>query len=297
MKKLQLKRILVPIDFSAVSLTALDQAIFTARLFKADLYLMHVIEIPQTIYSIENPALPGIDLSALNETMEKKMDEVNDSIRKKHGIRIRTVVTHGKTAPEIVSFVKENKIDLVYMGTHGVSGFDEVFIGSNAHRVVTMCPCPVITVQRKMKKAGFSDILLPIDNTLHSREKLNYVLVLAQQFGSTIHILGLPDDDDALHLKQFKIKLASVEKAIKKAGLACTMKIVKGNNLAELALKHAAKLKADLIAIMTENESRYGIFIGPFAKQVVNHSRIPVLSIKPTEGSYESVDLAAASPF
>lgn len=297
MKNLQLKRILVPVDFSAVSLTALDQAIFTARLFKADLYLLHVIEVPQTIYTIENPAVPGIDLSAINETMEKKMDEVNDSIRKKHGIRIRTVVTHGKTAPEIVDFVKENKIDLVYMGTHGVSGFDEVFIGSNAHRVVTMCPCPVITVQRKTKKAGFSDILLPIDNTLHSREKLNYVLVLARQFGSTIHILGLPDDEDALHLKQFNIKIASVEKAIKKEGLAFTTKIAKGNNVAELALKYAKKIKADLIAIMTENESRYGIFIGPFAKQVVNHSSIPVLSIKPTEGKFESVDLAASSPF
>lgn len=297
MKSPQLKRILVPIDFSPVSLVALEQAVFVARLFKADLYIVHVIEIPLTVYSIENPALPGIDLTTINDAMEQRITTLSTGIRKAHGIRINTFVVHGKTSKEVISLVNEHKIDLIFMGTHGASGFDEYFVGSNAHRVVTMCPCPVITVQRKSKKSGFSNILFPVDNSMHSREKLNYVMLLAKKFGSVIHILGLPEDDDPVHLKQFAVKIASVEKVIKKAGLAYTYKLAKGGNIAELALKYANRVKADLVATMTDNESRYGVFLGPFAKQIVNHSRVPVLSIKPTEGNFETVDYGAANPF
>lgn len=292
MKPTQLKRILVPIDFSPVSLTALDQAIFIARLFKADLQVLHVIEVAPTIYSIENPALPGIDVTAIEQAMEKKMDDIRTSTRKEYGIKLKTTVTHGKIAREILSMVEDQKIDLVVMGTHGVSGFDEYFIGSNAHKVTSVCPIPVLTVQRRSKKIGYNDILLPIDNTMHSREKVNFVLLLAKKFGSVIHILGLPDDDDPVHLKQFGIKIASVEKVIKRAGLAFTSKIAKGGDLAEQALKYSKRVKADLIATMNDGEESYGNVM--FAKHMINHSPIPVVSIKPTEGSFEGLDMGGA---
>lgn len=294
MKPSQLKRILVPVDFSAVSLQALDQAIFIARLFKADIYALHVIEVAPTVYSIENPALPGIDVTAIEKAMTKKFDDISTATRSEFGIKLKTTVTHGRIAREILSMVEEQNIDLVVMGTHGVSGFDEYFIGSNAHKVTSVCPVPVITVQRKSKKVGYGDILLPIDNTMHSREKMNFVMILAKKFGSVIHILGLPDDDDPLHLKQFGIKIASVEKIIKKAGLAFTTKIAKGGDLAEQALRYSKKVKADLIATMNDGESHYGLDVGPFAKQLINHSAIPVLSIKPTEGSFEGLDMGGA---
>lgn len=289
MKSTQLRRILVPIDFSAVSLTALDQATFLARLFKADLYVLHVIDIPPSVYPIEELMALGSDSSLIERSIAGKCEKLKLSIRKEHGLRINTLVCRGRTADEIVSAVKENNIDIVVMGTHGASGFDEYFIGSNAHKVITLCPCPVISVQRKSKKLGYSNILLPIGNSMHSREKVNYVMLLAKKFGSVIHILGLPDDNDSLHNKQFALKVASVEKLVKKAGLACTVQIARKGNIAELALKYAKKTKSDLIAIMTDHESEYGIFIGPFTKQIVNHSKIPVLSIKPTEGKFESV--------
>ena len=297
MRKLSVKRILVPIDFSGVSLAALDQAVFMARLFKADLQLIHVIDIPPTVYAIENPMSPGFDISNIEKEIGKKMDTLSRSIRKSSGLEIKTLITRGKTSYEIVDYVKETEADIVVMGTHGASGFDEYFIGSNAHKVTTLCPCPVISVRKKAKKAGYSNILLPIDNSLHSREKVNMVMVLAKKFGSVIHILGLPEDNEPLHMKQFRIKLNSVESIIKKAGLACTLKVAKKGNIAELAMKHAGTVKADLIAIMTDHESQYGIFKGPFAKQIVNHSRIPVMSIHSTEGKFEDMDYGATGPF
>jgi nucleotide-binding universal stress UspA family protein len=60
-------------------------------------------------------------------------------------------------------------------------------------------------------------------------------------------------------------------------------------------MNYAKKIKADLITIMTDHESNLtGMFLGGFAKQIINHSRIPVMSIRPIEGYMESTNFTSA---
>jgi nucleotide-binding universal stress UspA family protein len=168
------------------------------------------------------------------------------------------------------------------MGTHGVSGFEEFFIGSNAFRVVTEATCPVLSVQKHSIKPGFNRILLPIDSSSSSLEKVRYAAEIAKKYNSTILILGIlsvADDDAAAKLE---IRLEQVEEFLDKKDVNFESSVVEGENLASISLKQAKKLKADLICIMTEQEENLtGLFLGPYAQQVVNHSKIPVLSIKP----------------
>ena len=298
MKTLQIKNILIPTDFSKTSLLAVEHAAFMARLYKADLYLLHAVEISEATYSIYDPAVVIKDLPEIEDLVKSQLDELAKKLKKEYHITVKTLCTEGKASAEIVTAVRENDIDIVVMGTHGVSGFDEFFLGSNAHRTVTVCPCPVITVQGHAKKIGFTNIVMPIDDSLHSRQKVDYTIALAKKFAARIHILGLLDKDRGAELKKFKIKIESVEKAVKKSGLTYETKIVKGNNLAVEATKYSKKVKADLIVVLTDHESRLtGMFLGAFAKQIVNHSKIPVMSIRPMEGIYDSVSLAAANPF
>jgi nucleotide-binding universal stress UspA family protein len=298
MKSFQVKRILIPTDFSKTSLLAVEHAAFMARLFKADLYLLHSIDISETVYTIYNPAILDIEFKEAEKNAIKHLNDLSTRLKKEYRVKINTVCATGHTSSEIVRAVKTNSIDLVLMGTHGAKGFNEIFIGSNAHKTVTICPCPVITVQTHAKRLGFTNIVLPVDDSLHSRQKVNQVLVLAKKFASKIHVLGLIDKQGETDVKKFSIKIGSVEKAILKAGLPYEIKIVKADNLAVAALNYSKKVKADLITVMTGHESRLtGMFLGAFAKQIVNHSRIPVMSIRPLEGTYESVSLTAASPF
>jgi leucyl-tRNA synthetase len=87
--------------------------------------------------------------------------------------------------------------------------------------------------------------------------------------------------------------------AVKKANLAYVLKISKIKNFAKAVMNYSKKTKADLISIMTDHESNLtGMFLGAFAKQIINHSKIPVMSIRPIEANYESVDLMGISnPF
>jgi nucleotide-binding universal stress UspA family protein len=289
-----IKRILVPTDFSKTASLALDQAVFLAQLCKAELYILHSIEVPSTVYTINEPIIYFRDLSDIESDSKKHLNELASSIKKENNIEVKAICVMGKAAEEIKRAVKKYKIDITIMGTHGAHGFNEYFVGSNAHKTVTISQCPVITVQSKARKPGFTNILLPIDDSLHSRQKVNETIALAKNYSSKIHVLGLIDKDT--DPKKLNIKLDSVEKAIRKANLTLTRSTVKEKNLALSALKYSRKVKADLISVLSNHESHLnGIFLDAFAKQIVNHSPIPVLSIRPKEGIFDSVSLAGSN--
>lgn len=298
MKTFQINKILIPTDFSKTSLLAVEHAAFMARLCKADIYLLHAIEISESTYGVYNPAVVFIDIKAIEKIAVKQLEDLAKKLRKEYAITVKTLCCLGKIHTEVGAAVKKNAIDLVVMGTHGVDGFNEFFIGSNAHKIVTKCPCPVITVQAHTKRLGFTKIILPVDDSFNSRQKVDYTIALAEKYAAKIYVLGLLNKNGDTDPKKFKIKMDSIEKAIKKAGLPYEFKIVKDNNLAVAAMKYSQKVKADLIAVLNDHESDLnGMFLGAFAKQIVNHSRIPVMSIRPLEGIYDSVSLAAANPF
>ena len=291
MKKTDIKKILVPVDFSETSDIALNEAITMARLLKADLFLIHVIEYSGYYFTVVPESqifLPSFP--ELEKVVQKKLDKIQANIRKEFGIKAETYITNGEVHSEIITYSEKKKIDLIVMGTHGASGIAEVFIGSNAQRVVTLSEIPVLTIQKKKSKSGYKNILLPIDNSMHSREKLNIAMIIADTFGAKIHLVGLPDSKDKQELDKFKIKLESVEKIIEADKLSYVTSIVQGNSLAKSAMKYAAANKCDLIVVNTGHESKItGIFLGAFAQQIVNHSKIPVLSCKHTYNEY-SID-------
>ncbi len=177
---------------------------------------------------------------------------------------------------------------MIVMGTHGASGLEEFFVGSTAHKVVNLSPCPVITVREGYKSSVIKSIVLPIDETLHSRQKVSNILPIATKCNAEVHLVGLMNSSDKSDIAKFNIKMSTVEEMIHKAGLKCVRKIVKGTNIAMEAMKYAEEVNADLLSIMTDHESNMtGIFMGAFARQIVNHSKTPVLSIKPMV-SYEA---------
>jgi nucleotide-binding universal stress UspA family protein len=132
---------------------------------------------------------------------------------------------------------------------------------------------------------------MPIDHALHSRQKVNNVVEIATKYNSKVHILGLVEGDEASDERKLEIKLESAEHVMKNANIQYIKSMVKGHNLAVEAMKYSEQVGADLIVIMTDHESHLtGMFLGTVAKQIVNHSKIPVLSIRPIESDVEEFD-------
>lgn len=283
-------RILIPVDFSVAGQCAVEYGAFLANVFRADVLLLHILEginsYPRNWFEGGADASPK---ELLETRVTAKLAELADSITKQYGIYVQNVIKTGKPAARIAEAVVERDLDLIVMGTHGLSGFEELFMGSTAHKVVNMSPCPVITIPEGFKTSGFKTIVLPVDDTMHSRQKVSNVLPIAAKCNAVVHLLGLVNSNDKSDLNKFNIKLGTVEEAVKKAGLACIKKVVKGTNIAIETMKYAQEVNAEMLAIMTDHESNMtGMFMGAFARQIVNHSKVPVMSIKPVTGPYES---------
>ena len=293
MKAFNIKTILIPTDFSETSFLAVEHAAFMAKMFKADIVLLHVFEKNWEKFNIVEPNLSIEVPSDLSDKIEKRLDDLTVSIRREYGVKATSICTDGNIFHEIVKGSQESKADLIVMGTHGVSGFEEFFVGSNTYKVVTQSVCPVLSVQTHAKKIGFNNIILPIDHSFHSREKAGHAVALAKKYGSKIHILGLYNavEDE---VKKLEIKLDQVQSYIENQGVSFSRKTIEGENQAAMTFDAAKAMDADLIMIMTDQDSN-GFFIGPYAQQIVNHSRIPVLSIRPTEGQFESPSLGGGS--
>ena len=284
MTKAPIKKILIPIDFSETSLLAIEHGAFLAKLYKADIVLVHVVEHTFHKFSIVAPAIKFELPENILTLAEEKLKVIAEKIRKDYGVTSSAISTEGNICKEIVEAIKSEHVDLIVMGTHGASGFEEVFLGSNSFKMVMLSPCPVLTVQSHSRRIGFSEILLPIDNTEHTRQKVNPAIELARHYGARIKLLGLLDHDDAVDLAKFRLKVDQVMKHIEKSEVPVSMELKVGGNQARNTLEYAKHSNADLIIIMTDQEENFtGSFLGPYAQQVVNHSWVPVLSIKPVE--------------
>lgn len=144
---INLKKILLPTDFSDYAAEAMKYACEFADRFQAQLYLLHVLE----IHADPTPQFGmGLALPSHVEESTKAADQhlatlIDPSWTTNHSV-VRTTV-HGTPFVEIVRYARQQDIDLIVMGTHGRSGLAHVLTGSVAERVVRKAPCPVLTVR------------------------------------------------------------------------------------------------------------------------------------------------------
>ena len=144
---LQLKKILVPIDFSEFTSKALEHGREFAKTFDAELLLCHVLELPFYPVAIGmGSGPPPILFDDLLPEIEKRLVALEQELLES-GLRATHEVVEGKPFVEIVRLAREQKIDLIIMPTHGRTGLSHMIIGSTAERVVRKAPCPVLVLR------------------------------------------------------------------------------------------------------------------------------------------------------
>jgi len=274
-----MKQIIVAIDFSKTSLNALAFGIHIANKANADVQMVWVDNTTS-----EEVVFEGFAHEERNEKVAL-LKELQDKYSKsfKQG-KLDFKTRKGKVYIEISQQAKVVSADLIITGTHGVSGFEEFWIGSNAYRIVTSAPCPVITLRHDFQVGDIRKIVIPIDSSQETRQKIPVAAQVAQLFNSEIHILSLYStplksvqkrvDNYAKHVIDYcgerKIKYVAVAK--------------ESENITRTTIDYSESVGADLIAIMTEQETTTAnIFLGPYAQQMVNHSPVPVLSMRAKE--------------
>ncbi len=275
-----MKKILVAVDFSECSVNALEHAITIANKADAGLDMIFVIkpDSSRDIFS-EGP-------QTLSSMVKDKFDELIEKYQPKLGRhKMHFLIREGKVYQEIVKEADHKDVFLVMAGTHGASGFEEFWIGSNANRIVSSLRKPVITIRGGVNiNRHLEKIILPLDSTPETRQKVPFTAYMAKIFNAEMHVLRVYTSSVQAVVRKIDSYAEQVVKHLEEENIRYVLESVHADNLTDSAIEYALKVNANLISIMTEQEiSAKNLLLGPYAQQMVNHSPIPVLSIHPKE--------------
>jgi nucleotide-binding universal stress UspA family protein len=268
-----MKTIIVPLDFSDESLDGLNMALVLAKETMANVQMVHVI---------------GKNIGNNRELLEKenqlaniKFEEILLKCKNRGNINcaLNYTIKEGKIFGEITDLADKFEDPVIVLSTHGQSGFEELFIGGNAYKIVSHSRNPVITVRKSKIPSHIGKIVLPLDITLETREKVPYTVGLAKLFGSEVHLITVRSS----HLKSIEKKLYKYTEQVCSYfwdhDVKYKAKHLTGSNLSDLILDYSTSVNADLISIMTEQEkSVSNLLLGGYAHQIINKASIPVLS-------------------
>ncbi len=272
--------IIVAVDFSNTSIHAVEYAIPMANRMKSDIFLVWVDKL-----NPQESVYPDTSNENRNEA-KKRFEELIAHYRPmlNKGLTMECKLKKGRIHREVDNLARQAGAGLIVTGAHGISGYEEYWIGSNAYKIVSYTATPVITVRHDF---GITDtlarILVPMDGSNETIHKIPFVVNLAKLFNSEIHLVTTHNS----HLKSIQRiteKLAQTALGfIREQHVAVIEDSIISNDLTKSVIDYAKNLQVDLIAIMTEQETPVNIMLGAQAQQLINQSPIPVLSIHPQE--------------
>ncbi len=270
------KVILTGIDFSECSINALEHAISIANKADADVCMVWVNRpvSGKEIYLVSQDQIVAEAITRFEGLIAKYQNQMGRG-------KIYFKVRKGKIYREIVELADELDAFLVVIGTHGASGFEEFWMGSNAFRIVSAIQRPIISIRGGVDiNRTIQKVVMPIDSTVESRQKTPMTALIAKYFDAEIHVLALLSSDVPEIVDTVREYIKQVEVYLKENEVRYIVKELKTNNLTTDTIQYALEVQANLISIMDEQEIKpSNIWLGPFAQQMVHRSPIPVMSI------------------
>ena len=273
-----MKRIIVPIDFSNEAMEGLQLAVTLSQKIPSTIEMVYVQKNKNEFYHITQ--------EREHELAEKKFNNILDTYRDKipEHSELRYIIKKGKIYQEVVNQAHSFDDSLIVSSTHGASGFERFFLGSNTFKIITATDRPVFTIRDTISPKTIKNIILPIDTSHDTRQKLPFTTEVARFFDSYVHVLSVCQT----LTKEFKKRLETYSRQaceyLEKHEIHYTKEGRSGKNITDMTLEYAKEVKADLISIMTEQSLAFsGVVLGGNAQDMLNKSDYPVLSITPKE--------------
>jgi len=274
-----MKKILVPTDFSDHAEYALKVAAQIARKNNGEIFLLHMLELPNAGNDAVGRATEVPEILFFMKKAHERFNEIK-SADYLEGIPVTEAVLFEKAFDGIMGTSNKHNIDLIVMGSHGASGFREMFIGSNTEKVVRSSNIPVLVIKREEQNFTASDFVFASDFAEEIKKPFAKVVEFANDFNAKLHLvfINTPNDFRSTH---------SAEKTIRNfaAGFNITngydAHVYNDVNVEKGILHFANSINADLIGMCTHGRKGLSHFFnGSISEDLVNHSARPVITFK-----------------
>jgi len=278
-----MQRLLIPTDFSKEAENAIQTGLLVAKAFDATIVLLHVLEISSvdTIKTSSDTTLTG--QMNIHEGLKLAQANLNRSITlhelDNKDIKLECYVRIGKPTKQIEESIENLKIDLVIMGTKTAWGLTDILLGTSTDKLLRKVDCPVLSVNQVVPIEALKNIVFP--TTTHNKE-LNLIGVIKKfqkAFDSKINLVRINTPQNFIPDKESLILL---EDYANDMGLKNYKAHVYGHTEEEDGIRaFADSIKGGLITISTSaHTGLWKIIQGSITKELVNHSRHPVLTMK-----------------
>lgn len=277
--------VLLAVDLNDKTLFRLERSFENLKYLAGKVILLYVFENLHNISSDE-------EKNRLVFDKDQELNIIANDIRKKTGLEVRPVIQKGKAYEEIIKAAESYNANLIAMSTHTHQEDDHTMkhtMGVTTNRVVRESQVPVFTFNSNVQLKPINKILLPLDLTVETKQKVTNAIDLAIRFDASIDIVSIlwstKIEDIKLGLQQ---QLEQVKLFIEEDGIKCNAKLIEtgggARDVAASVLKYADSVDADLIMIMTQQETKLvEFFVGSAAQTLIRYSNTPVMSIIPKE--------------
>jgi nucleotide-binding universal stress UspA family protein len=266
---MDMKRILLPTDFSDNALEAIVYALLVFKDIKCTFYLLHTYTPPiyHTEYLLGSPGQIGLG-DVMQDTSQTQLEQLQSSLETQYGNPKHTFIVHtafNTLLNEVTETIENENIELVVMGTKGATGAKEILFGTNTVHVIKKAKCPVVAVPPKFGYEAPKEILFPTDYEIgYKKEKFETLLTIAGQHRSRINVMhvstgyGLTDDQKE-HQK-------TLEKLL---GNKALFHYMPNDNIIHAINTFQAKEKINLL-VMVQNKHTFleRLFIEPVIKKI-----------------------------
>jgi nucleotide-binding universal stress UspA family protein len=268
-----MKKILVPCDFSKPAINAFRYALDIATQSKGTVHLLNVVELPIMHDTVLMPVLNFEEqlLKDLKENAETRFKKITDKYNTEN-TKVIVNTVFGSVSRMIQDYIRKESIDLVVMGSHGATGARELFLGSNAEKMVRNSPVPVL-VLKDYFKGPIKNIVFP--NTLETENQEDLVMkvkALQNFFKAHLHIVWI---NTPLNFTSDGLTNERLEAFAKRFMLKdYTISVFNNTDEEKGILEFADSIKGDLIAMGTRGRKGIAHLInGSLAEDVVNHNK------------------------
>jgi nucleotide-binding universal stress UspA family protein len=262
-------KVLVPHDFTSVADCALNHAAQIAGSFQGEVYLLHVVAKAKNVEEVKG------HLTVVAVEAEARLN-----------VTIHVIVRIGNIFDDIGDVAKELGAGYIVMGTHGVTGMQKI-MGSHALKVISHSEVPFLIVQEKnpTETDTYDDIVVPIDYSDVTKQKLVVAASIATHFNSKIHLFAEKENDQFLQAKLDR-ELSFAKKYFADKSVSYDMVLAEeSGSFKKQLVQYAAKINADMIAIVNNRKGALlPDFFGSDEQEVIaNKAEIPVLITNPTQ--------------
>lgn len=275
-----MKKLLVPIDFSAQAEYAAKVAVNIAKLTDSKIYLLHMLELPTGIIDPSSYGTSSNTPTAL--LFLKRAHEKFENFKKQpffEGIEIEDSVLFHKAYDGIIDESVKNDIDLIVMGSKGTSGLEEMLVGSNTEKVVRNSDIPVLVIKQEVENFKIENIVFASNFSLDARKSFQKILDFTSIFDAQLHLLKI----NTIHnFETTKESSDAIRNFVNEFDLSnYTLNIYNDVSVEAGVLNFAKVTDADVILLNTHGRRGLAhLFTGSIGEDLANHAKLPVLTFK-----------------